>query len=443
MTTPVPGAIESRQDVDDLLATGANFERQMPARGDRDTFDLRRTQALLEAVGHPQRGIRTTHVAGSKGKGSVARMVAHVLSETTAAKVGLYTSPHLEDLTERIAIDGRPIGERALVEAAALLLPALRETHGTDRHPTYYEMLTVIAWIAFRAARCADVVLETGLGGRLDATNVCEPSLCIITPIELEHTRLLGDTVEAIAGEKAGIIKPGVPVVTSAREPALGVIRARADALDAPSYALGRDFVVDHTRPKPGPGLVTVISTEAEAVEVTLPTPGQHQAENAAVALRGLLTLGISSKAIVGALRSVQLPGAMEVVAHSPRVVVDGAHTPNSARAVASTLDDWWPGTKPVLVLAVLRGKSEKGIADALLDRVRAVITTQVDSDRAMPAGELARHLRSVTTVPIRSDPDPAEALAAAREIAGADGMVLATGSVYLAGAVRRLCRRR
>lgn len=441
MPAKLPPAIRSRDDIDDLLATGANYERRMPDKVDRETFDLQRTQGLLDAVGHPHRGIRTTHVAGSKGKGSVARMIAHVLREATSSRVGLYTSPHLEDLSERIAIDGRPIDDDALVHAAATVFPAVHAVHGTELQPTYYEMLTAIAWIAFREAGCDDVVLETGLGGRLDATNVCTPSLCVITPIEREHTRILGDTIEQIAGEKAGIIKPDVPVVTSARQPALDVIEARASALGAPCYALGRDFVVDHTRPRPGPGLVTIISTETDAVEVVLPAAGQHQAENAAVALRGLLALGLSMRSIVGALRTVRLPGAMELIAHGPRVLIDGAHTPASALAIARTLDAWWPDLQPVLLLGVLEGKDEKGIADPLVARASAVVTTQVDNARAMPAGELARRLRSVTDRPIQSVPDVTEALAAAREIAGPDGTVLATGSLYLAGAVRRLCR--
>ena len=242
----LPRRIRDRAGVNALLAAATNFEEKLPRDPLKKALDLGRVTALLASVEHPQVGARTVHIAGSKGKGTVARMVAAGLREAGRGPVGLYTSPHLEDLSERIAIDGEPVREKPLARAAARVLPHVRKTQGTPAAPTFFEIFTAIAWCVFYEAGCTDVVLETGLGGRLDATTVCVPAVTVITWIELEHTRLLGTTLRAIAAEKAGILKPDVPVVALGLAPeAAEVVRERAEVLRAPLHDAFTDTLPD------------------------------------------------------------------------------------------------------------------------------------------------------------------------------------------------------
>ena len=388
----------------------------MPRDLSRRAFDLSRIGALLEAVDRPQEGPRTVHVAGSKGKGSTCRMIAGVLRHAGRGPVGLYTSPHLQDLAERIEVDGTVAGEAELAAAADALLPHLRTVHGRPEAPTFFEILTALAWWVFDHRDCSDVVLETGLGGRLDATNLCLPSVTVITTIELEHTRLLGETLEAIAEEKAGILKAGVPAVTTAREPALGVIRARAKVVGAPLHTL------DDPR--------------LEGVALTPPAPGRGQDENTRAAYLALRLLGLDDATIRAGLATVHLPGILESVDEAPLVLIDGAHTPASASMTRDAVRVGWP-TKPVVVLlAMLQEKDVDAVARALADDVTAVVCTEVDSPRTVTADDLASAVPHDRVV---AEPDIPRALARARELATRDGLVLSTGSIYLAGAVRSL----
>ncbi len=400
--TPLPESITCRADVDQLLAAATNYEEKRPRDPLRKALDLDRVRALLASVGNPQDGPRTVHVAGSKGKGTVCRMIAYGLRQAGRSAVGLYTSPHLEDLSERIEIDGEPIAEAPLARAASAVLPHVRATQGTDDAPTFFEIFTAIAWVAFREAKCTDVVLETGLGGRLDATNVCNPAVTVITHIELEHTDWLGETIAEIAREKAGILKPGVPVVTYVGEPARSVVLGVAQEVGA------------------GQGHLTSSNELA-----------------AAVVLRDVLEALPEGEAL-DAVRRTPLPGILETVAETPRVVIDGAHTRSSAEVTREAL-----GRVPtVLLFAMLEGKDASGVAAALTCNVPYVITTRVDSPRSLPAQALADVVDKVWEGTAEAIDDLPEALARARQLARKRGLVLCTGSVYLAGAVRALIRR-
>ncbi len=414
----LPAKIRNRAGVDALLAAATNFEEKLPRDPLKKALDLGRVTALLASVDHPQVGPRTVHIAGSKGKGTVARMIASGLARAGRKPIGLYTSPHLEDLSERIAIDGKPIREKPLARAAHAVLPHVRATQGTSDAPTFFEIFTAIAWCAFREAGCTDVVLETGLGGRLDATNVCVPAVTVITCIELEHTRLLGDTLALVAGEKAGILKPGVPVVAvGLAEEALEVVRARARQIQAP-------FDEDAT---------------ADVRTVTL--PGAHHLDNARAAFLALRILDVSQRDALNGICETLLPGILEEVVSQPRVIIDGAHTLTSARGTRRAVAERWPGEPVVLLTAMLEEKDVEGIASALAEDVTHVVTTRVGSPRCLPAEALADRIRAVVTAPVQSEPDTGKALRRACDLAGPRGLVLCSGSTYLAGDVRKLAR--
>jgi len=414
----LPARIRDRAGVDALLAGATNYEEKVPRDPRRKALDLERVHALFASVGHPQVGPRTVHVAGSKGKGTVARMVAAGLAAAGRSPVGLYTSPHLEDLTERIAIDGTPVGEKALARAADRVLPHVRAAQGTSAAPTFFEIFTAIAWLVFQEAGCTDVVLETGLGGRLDATNVCVPAVTVITWIEREHTRWLGDTVPAIAAEKAGILKPGVPVVAVGLAPeAEAVVAARARTVGAPRVA------------------------DIPPLPAGLALPGPHHTSNARAAFAVLRALGVPADVAWAGIAGARLPGILEEVATHPRVVIDGAHTPTSARGTHDAVALRWPGERVVLLTAMLEEKDVEGIATALAEDVARVVATQVTSPRCIPAAALAARIGTVTTATVDVEPVLDTALARAREAAGAAGLVLVAGSVYLAGEVKKAVR--
>lgn len=412
----LPAAIATRADLDAFLAATTNYEEKRPRDPLRKALDLGRVEALLASVGDPQRGPRTVHIAGSKGKGTVARMVASGLRAAGRGPVGLFTSPHLEDLAERIDIDGTPASDAAMCRAATRVLPHARAVRDTPDAATFFELFTAIAWLVFQEHGCSDVVLETGMGGRLDSTNVCAPAATVITLIELEHTHLLGDTVAQIAGEKAGILKPGVPAITTPQDPeALAVIAARADALDAPLT------VADGPVPR----------------EVRL--PGVHHTGNARAAFEALRILGIDEATAWRGIDAVRLPGILEVLGGNPRVVIDGAHTRRSAEATRAAMAARSPGETIVLVLALLEGKDLASVAGALAADVKHVVVTRVDSPRCIPPADLAGRIEPYVSAPITVRDDLAAALEHARKLAGPDGTVLASGSIYLAGAVRTL----
>jgi dihydrofolate synthase/folylpolyglutamate synthase len=436
-TGPLPRQVSSRKEVDALLAAATNYEEKLPSSP--RAFDLSRMQALLAEVGDPQRGVRTAHVAGSKGKGSVTRMLDAILRAAGRGSVGRYLSPHLTDLRERIAVDGVPVTDEVLARAGARVLPYATRTFGTPEAPTFFELLTAMAWLAFRERGCADVVLETGLGGRLDATNVCIPSATAITSIELEHTAILGSTIEEIAFEKAGILKKGVFGVTAAEGAALRVIEGRAREVGAPLSALGRDVALDRVASGPGPRTQGRVTFRGTAVEVSMPVAGVHQASNAALAVAMGLSMSAPPPAIVSALSTLRLPGTLEAVAREPVVVLDGAHTPASAARAREALAACWPGRPVSLVIAMLGEKDVRGVASTLARDVVHVVTTQVDSPRAFPAEDLARIVREQASAPVDWEPEPEEALKRAVERAGEWGLVLASGSVYLAGKLRAL----
>jgi dihydrofolate synthase/folylpolyglutamate synthase len=449
----LPTALRSRADLDALLAAATNYEERIPADAVARAFDLARMRALLAAVGDPQArtadGLpRVVHVAGSKGKGSVCRMVERILREEARGPVGLYTSPHLVDLTERVAVDGVPVSDVELVRAADRLLPHVRAVAGTPLAPTFFEILTAAAWLVFQERGCADVVLEVGLGGRLDATNVCEPAVTVVTTIEREHTRVLGDRIEQIAWEKAGILKAGVPAVTTTRELALEVVRARAREVGAPLCVVGEAVRVLSSRTGPtGPAGAPVTEVRVGFSDgewrLALPLAGAHHGENAAAACAVARLLHVPERRVRRALAAVRLPGVLEPVRDDPPVIVDGAHTPSSALRTSEAVAACWPGRPVHLLLAAMEDKDVAGIVRALAPLAARAIATAVLSPRAAPAERLETLLRECGVPEVEMRPEAVAAIDEAARVAASRGAtLLVTGSVYLAGMARQRLRR-
>jgi dihydrofolate synthase/folylpolyglutamate synthase len=420
-----------------------NLERSPDLR--RARLSLEPVQRLLARVGEPQRGLRVVHVAGSKGKGSTA-LLSEGLLRAAGLSTGTFTSPHLERWTERFRIDGREVEGDALAAAIGGLRPHVDALREAAEPPSFFDVTTAAAFQLFAEARVDVAVVEVGLGGRLDSTNVVAPVVCCITSIELEHTEKLGDTLAAIAGEKAGIAKAGVPLVTGALAPeAAAVVEARARTLGCPlarlDRELGREVLAEGLD-----GSRFRFTDGAFSLTLELAAAGRHQADNAALALACVRRTGCVgddalAAAAARALPAVELPGRVEIVARSPWIVVDGAHTAASARALAATLARI-PRRSSHLVLSVSAGKDLRAICEALVPEADLVTVTRAEPVRSLDPQLVAEAARAVAgRAEVRVVPNPHLALRAARESLAADGLLCASGSFYLAGIARRVLR--
>jgi dihydrofolate synthase/folylpolyglutamate synthase len=397
---------------------------------------------LLARLGDPQRDLRVIHIAGSKGKGSTA-LFTEAVARAAGARVGSFTSPHLERWTERFRIDGAEAPGADLAAAVRRLRPEVEALRAQDPAlaPTFFDATTAAALLLFRDARVDCAVLEVGLGGRLDSTNVVTPAVACITTIELEHTDKLGDTLEQIAGEKAGIVKPGIPVVGGALPAgARRVVAERARELAAPLAWLGEDFHCE-TLASDDEGLRLALRDGPLALEVQVPVLGAHQAANAALALACLRRAGFADAALAAAaprgFAAARLPGRAELLSRRPWILVDGAHTAHSARALARVIEQL-PRRRTHLVLSISAGKDQAAILDALLPLADSVSVTRAEPRRSLDPAELAALIRrAAPAVELRVIPNPHLALRAAAESLAPDDLLCATGSIYLAGIAR------
>lgn len=390
---------------------------------------LDRMRVLLERLGHPERRGRFVHVAGTNGKGSTCALIEAAL-RAAGYRTGLFTSPHLLEPTERIRIAGRPVSPAHFaaafdqVHAAAL---ALLAEGRLDHHPSYFETVTAMGFLLFAEAETGYTVLEVGLGGRLDATNVVQPALCAITRIDYDHQQFLGDTIEQIAAEKAGILKPGVPAVFGPQRPeAEAVLEAGARRLriaPARAAALPLEIIEESAD---GTHLIV------DGLEVVCPLAGRHQVENAATAVAALRQLGISGEAIQEGFRAARWPGRLQRICRTPEILVDGAHNPNGAEALAAHLRRFYAGRRITLVYASMRDKPVAAIGRILFPLAETVILTAPETDRALPPAELARLAPESCLL-------QAAHLDAAWKLIRDPDLVVVTGSLFLAGeAIRR-----
>jgi dihydrofolate synthase/folylpolyglutamate synthase len=398
---------------------------------------LDRIEALLAALGDPHRSTGFIHVAGTNGKGSTSAMIASAL-RMAGIKTGLYTSPHLWEPTERIRIDGQPVDTERFaaafdrVHAAA---EALIAQGALDLHPTYFETVTAMAFVLFRDLAVKAVVLEVGLGGRLDATNVVHPRLAVITPIDFDHEVFLGKSLEAIAGEKAGILKPGAPAVISAQRPeVVPTLMAAAAAAGIEPVWTSRWQMRD-LRVYPNGSCFTAAAPGRE-IAIDCPLAGEHQAENALTAFTALDVLGFPPDVIREGIRQTRWPGRLERVAAAPEIILDGAHNPAGARALAAYISRFFRHRRVWLVYGAMRDKAVGEIADILFPLAAEVVLTAPAQARAVrpeTVRELTDHPRA------RTAPDLAAALELVLREAAPEDAVFVSGSLFLVGEARRM----
>ncbi|MEW6533307.1 MAG: folylpolyglutamate synthase/dihydrofolate synthase family protein [Thermodesulfobacteriota bacterium] len=392
---------------------------------------------LLEGLGNPQKRFPSIHVAGTKGKGSTASFVYHIL-EDAGFTAALYTSPHLNDFRERIRVNGSLVSKEAIIAATE----RIRQVYDPE-HTTFFEFTTAVAFECIAQAKPDIAVVEVGLGGRLDATNTVAPLVAVITDIAREHEDYLGQGIESIAREKAGIIKRGVPLVTGAtRKGARKVIGEVAEEFGARMKLFGRDFIGKRT----GPSLFTYRSERQELEGLRLSMVGAHQVKNAALACAVVEELqdqgyAIPEAAIRSGLARTKFAGRFEVLSRSPDVVIDGAHSPESMRLLKSTLRQTYPGVRPFLVLGMLREKNYREMVRIIAPIAKEVVCVAPQGDRALDPEELAALVRELG-IPVFVARSIEEGFRKALGKAGKNDVVLATGSLYMIGPIRRACGR-
>ena len=425
----------------DQTATPLAFVHGLTQHGIKLGLDNIRT--VCEALDHPERAFESIVVAGTNGKGSVAAMVERGL-RADGVRTGRFTSPHLVDLTERFAIDGHTVDPSALVREAARLEVTIRRLLDTGRlpsPPTFFEATTALALLLFRAARVEMAILEVGMGGRFDATNVVDAATAVITTIDLDHQQYLGSTLPEIAFEKAGVVKPGAVVVTGEPKPAaLEVIRRVCAERQATLHEAHTD-VERQVTVRDGRSVLTLRTPVRRYGPITLALRGQHQVGNAVVSVRVLEAIRsrpISPEAIETGLSEVRWPGRLERLAVGPgrTVLLDAAHNVAAATALNLYLKDAFPDGLPV-VFGAMTDKDAAGMLAALRPSIRHLVCTSADAERAETAARLAAlAARACPDIPVTAEPSPAAAL----EIAWVHGpVVCATGSIHLVGELHRL----
>lgn len=443
---------EKFQEALDYLYSFIDYSVERSYRYSPDVFDLGRVRDLLRRVGDPQQAYKTFHVAGTKGKGSVSALLASTL-QAAGYRTGLYTSPHLLRFTERIQVDGAEIPREAFVELVAALRPKVAQVPGL----TTYEIVTALGFMYFQTQKADCAVVEVGLGGRLDATNILVPIVSVITSLSYDHMHLLGDTLSEIAGEKAGIIKAGVPVVLAPqqREAEL-VVESVAREMGSPLIRVGHDWLfAPGSRGLTGQSLSVWSAAEQPLMDAfvqsagddewaphrfEIPLLGYHQVINAATAYTALQVaneqgLRVSVESIRTGFENVYWPGRFQILSQSPTLVVDSAHNRDSALKLRLALDDYFPGRPVTLIFGASADKDIPGMLDELAPRISRLIVTQAVHPRAADPDEMAElgrghGFRAEVVVPVSA------ALERALSRPRPDEVILAAGSLFVAGEV-------
>ena len=442
-----------------------DYERARTVPYRTRTFKLDRMRELLDRLGNPQRALPAVHVAGTKGKGSTAAMIGAVL-RASGYRIGVFTSPHFDRVEERLAIDGQPCTRAELVALVGQLAPAVEAMDKAagacsppEDGPTYFEVITAMAMLHFAGRKVDLAVLEVGLGGRLDSTNVCRPLVSVITSISLDHTRQLGNTLESIAGEKAGIIKPGVPVVSGVTDSGpREVIREACRRLGCRLVELGVDFDFDYRPPRrldlaPAMGNIDFRQNhpgpEPSCRGVSLSLLGRHQAANAAVALAALAELRrngltIPEEAIRAGMRELDWPGRVELIARQPAVVIDSAHNVASIDALVRVLDESFSPRRRLLLFATTHEKDVRGMLSRLVGEFDQVLLTRyLNNPRSVPPEELGAVVAELTGRQPHLCQTPAQAWEQVRAAAEPEDLICVTGSFFIAAEIRPLIRGR
>lgn len=426
----------------EYLFSRTDYEKQSRLRYNVTTFSLERMEELLSFVANPHKKLATAHIAGTKGKGSTATMLARML-QANDYSVGLYTSPHVVDLHERIAINGKNISDSELLGLINRIYIAVEKMAKKDA-PTFFEIFTAMAFMYFIDKKVDIAVIETGLGGRLDSTNVLSPAVVGITSISIDHQNLLGSTIDLIAKEKAGIIKKGIPVVTVPQEPAaMKEIKKAALAAKAPLMITGKDIDFSYrfeSSREHGPHTRICLTTPTSRFEhLRVPLPGEHQAVNCGLALAMLDTLKTGgykiddSKAIEG-LKNIQMLGRMEIIHNDPRILVDGAHNASSIKALVSAIGQHVPYDSMIMVFGCGQDKDVRGMLEQLQYGADKVIFTRSNSPKAMYPQDLADMYTEICGKMCQTAMSLREALRVASSAIGKEDLVCITGSFYLVG---------
>jgi dihydrofolate synthase / folylpolyglutamate synthase len=408
-------------------------------------FELGRMRALMALLGNPQDSYPIIHVAGTKGKGSTSALMAAALT-AGGYKTGLYTSPHLQDYVERIRMDGRPASHTQLVELVEEIKPAVVKIPKL----TTFEITTAIGFLYFTQQKADAAVIEVGLGGRLDATNVVMPRVSVITSLSYDHMAVLGNTLALIAGEKAGIIKSGIPVVSSPQpDEALTVLEKISAERNAKLTLVGRDVSVEPLEHSldgqtlaiannQSSGLNPLRGQDPKSVILRIPLLGMHQVVNAATAYTALSASGLdlAEAAVRKGFREVQWSCRFEIVRREPPVVLDSAHNADSARRLRQTLDEYFPDRPVLWIFSILEDKDAAGMLAELRPRLKQVIATQTDHPRVLEARKIVSLVQS-TGLPVEAVTPAPAALARAMELAGDRDVILVAGSVAFAGEMK------
>jgi len=429
----------------DYLYSFVDHSMTRALRYSPEKFNLERMVHLASLCGKPQNMYPSVHIAGTKGKGSTAAMIASCLI-AAGYKVGLYTSPHLSEFTERIQVNGVEVRKNELADLVDWLKPFASQVPEI----TTFELATMISFKYFEQQKVNIAVVEVGLGGRLDATNIIDPLVSVITSLSLDHTNVLGDTIEKIAFEKGGIIKSNRPVVLAPqKESARKVIEKICGERNAELFQAGKDFygvISEHSLSGQEILLRNSESLQfsdykAEPLQVTLPLLGEHQLDNAVTAYGALQVISekgfrISHRDYVNGFSTVQWPGRFEILKVRPTIIVDSAHNPDSTQKLRKTIEDYLPGKAIILIFGASEDKDVYGMFSALLPGVRLVIATQSTHPRALEAEKIISIAEEFNTQAIIVK-EVTHAFEKALELAGSEDVIVATGSLFIAAAVR------
>lgn len=408
-----------------------NYEQALQYINSRLRFGIKpgleRIYDMLERLGNPHQKLKFIHVAGTNGKGSTSTMIASALT-CSGKRTGLYTSPYICDFRERMQINGEMISREELAEYTEKVSALLDD----NELMTEFELITCIAFLWFAAKECDVVVLEVGLGGRFDATNVIDAPLCsVIMRIDLDHTAILGDTVAQIASEKAGIIKKGCPVVMYPDQPeaAVAVIKQKTEELGC------RLIIPDIGGIKKGEQSVFGTQVCYDGIDYLLPLPGPHQVINSITAIEVLKTLGTAYEHIASGIAKAHIPARFEIVLHEPLVIIDGAHNPNGTAALADAIDTLLPDRRIIAVLGVLADKDYSVELTMLGSRFSKIFTADGYNPRALSADKLCTLASEYTAAQAFSTPE--KAFDAALDEINPNDAIIVCGSLYLAGHLR------
>ncbi len=420
-------------------------ELASPQQASARKFDLAGVTTLCEHLGQPQRAFESVHIAGTNGKGSTAAMIESIL-RAAGLRTGLYTSPHLQRINERIRLDGREISDTDFAATFTRIQAAIEELLAAGRlaaHPTFFECMTAAAFDYFAQSGVEFAVCETGMGGRLDATNILVPEVAVITQVDFDHENYLGHSIEEIATEKAGIIKPGARVVSSAEHLIARVaVRRRVAHVGAFLVEIENAFQLEDVTWDDGFFSFTAIATDTGSrLPVAVPLAGRFQVRNALTAIAAARLLAergapIDDGAISRGIAATSWPGRLERIARRPDIYVDATHNPAGAREIAVFWDAFLPGRNIFLIYGAMRDKAVDEIAGLLFPRAAAVILTAPYQPRAISAAALAKmaghHARQLEVIP-----DPVQALQRALELAIPEDVIFVTGSLFLVGDLR------